>query len=124
MKGICYWTVLNGVESFENTAQRKILPFPTARKTFDLGMAEIGFSVHITSNELQRDLVLGSPGAYDWKGSVMLETTSLNGNRRTIIPSIKKERRIYYTDYFGKYHVCNFRNFGIHTVYQTSYTYI
>lgn len=82
MNGICYWTIARNSESFNKEAQQKIFPFIDLRQIaptnginiHNFGMAQIGFTLHITSNKLRRDMILGSPGVYNWKGLSVLDT--------------------------------------------------
>lgn len=111
MNGICYWTLIRNVTSFDKEAGNEILPLSSIAQQiismngihiYNHGMGQVGFSMHMTSNELMWDLILGSPGVFNWKGTPLLVTKSIYGKTRTIIPSIREERRIHTNDYLGK----------------------
>ena len=71
---------------------------------YNFGMSQVGFSMHMTSNDLKWDLILGNPGVFNWKGTPLLVTKSIHNKMQTVIPSIKNETSIHTNSYFGKYH--------------------
>ncbi|XP_076235049.1 integrin alpha-5 [Calliopsis andreniformis] len=109
MNGICYWTIVKNAKSFNEKTVHKMLPFiglpqiapSNGVGVYNFGMAQTGFSLHITSNELKRDIILGSPGIYNWKGLSLLYTDLFDDRTQIIIPSFKSESRIRDNDYFG-----------------------
>ncbi|XP_017761213.1 PREDICTED: integrin alpha-5-like [Eufriesea mexicana] len=109
MNGICYLSLINDIKSFEKEAESKILSFSNLDQTtimngmriYNFGMSQVGFSMHMTSNELKWDLILGSPGVYNWKGTPLLATQSIDSEMQTIIPSIKDEKAVQTNNYFG-----------------------
>nr|XP_033205662.1 integrin alpha-4-like [Bombus vancouverensis nearcticus] len=108
MYGICYLSLINSIKSFEKESKSKILSFvrlreaiDTKRYVYNFGMSQVGFSMHMTSNDLKWDLILGSPGVFNWKGMPLLVTKSVDGKMQNIIPSIKDEGSIRANNYFG-----------------------
>lgn len=108
MYGICYLSLINGIKSFEKESKSKILSFvrlreavDTKRYVYNFGMSQVGFSMHMTSNDLKWDLILGSPGVFNWKGMPLLITKSIDGEMQNIIPSIKDDGSIRVNNYFG-----------------------
>ncbi|XP_017793585.1 PREDICTED: integrin alpha-8-like [Habropoda laboriosa] len=110
MNGICYWSLVNNISSFEKEIENQILPLSNLGKAvhftnemyiYNYGMGQAGFSVHMTSDELKSNLILGSPGIFNWKGTPLLVTKPIYGQMQTIIPSIGNEGSIHSNDYFG-----------------------
>jgi len=67
-------------------------------------MGQIGFSIHMISQQHMRHVVLGSPGVYNWKGNVVLMTAKANDSfLKPIIPLSAKIKQLYNYNYFGKY---------------------
>ena len=111
MNGICYLSLINSTKSFEKKIETDILSFAKVQEAiyvygktniYNFGMSQVGFSMHMTSNDLKWDLILGSPGVFNWKGTPLLVTKSIRGKTQTVIPSIKNERSIHTNSYFGK----------------------
>ncbi|OAD54548.1 Integrin alpha-5 [Eufriesea mexicana] len=66
--------------------------------------AWIGATIAIenkTNPRIVWDLILGSPGVYNWKGTPLLATQSIDSEMQTIIPSIKDEKAVQTNNYFG-----------------------
>ncbi|KAK2575747.1 hypothetical protein KPH14_003637 [Odynerus spinipes] len=106
MSGMCYWIRANGIESFNQEANSN---YPLMSISYQIyrnapyyyGMGQVGFSAHMTSNELRWDVALGAPGALAWIGTPVLLTESILNNIQVIIPSVTKEKRRHYNGYFG-----------------------
>lgn len=110
MNGICYLSLINNIKSFEKETKSEILSFSNLDQTttmngmriYNFAMSQVGFSMHMISNESKWDLILGSPGVYNWKGTPLLATQSIHGEMQTIVPSIKDEKAVKTNNYFGK----------------------
>ncbi|KOX74851.1 Integrin alpha-8 [Melipona quadrifasciata] len=110
MNGICYLSLMNSTKSFEKETKTNILSFAKVQEAiytygktniYNFGMSQVGFSMHMTSNDLKWDLILGSPGVFNWKGTPLLVTKSIHDKTQTVIPSIKNEKNIHTNSYFG-----------------------
>lgn len=110
MNGICYLLLVNNIKFFENEVENKILLFsnysnfiyPNNRKVYNFEMSQIGFSINMVSIGLKWNLILGSPGVFNWKGLPLLVKKPIYGKIQFIIPSTKNEKRIRENSYFGK----------------------
>ncbi|KAL2744661.1 integrin alpha-8-like isoform X1 [Vespula maculifrons] len=109
MNGMCYWTTATNLESFEKDAEKMSLISINANQTtlwnniwlYDFGIGQLGFSADISSaNKLGLNVVLGSPGIFNWKGSAVLLTESTSGHRQIIIPNNKNTVPDFF-DYLG-----------------------
>lgn len=76
MHGICYWTSnttksepldINIIDPFRQSHNAYI--WNETEKHFYHKFGELGLSVHITENN--EDILIGAPGIYMWKGSVI-----------------------------------------------------
>lgn len=110
MNGICYLLLVNNIKFFENEVENKILLFSNYsnfiysnnRKVYNFEMSQIGFSINMVSIGLKWNLILGSPGVFNWKGLPLLVKKPIYGKIQFIIPSTKNEKRIRENSYFGK----------------------
>ncbi|KAG7202815.1 hypothetical protein KM043_009972 [Ampulex compressa] len=110
MNGVCYGSEARDSTTFQREAEIWLSPPLQAKQQaisisnvgiHNYGMAQLGFSLHISSNALRWDIATGAPGVFSSKGSVLLHTGSLTQSRKTIAPQIRYERNIQTDDYFG-----------------------
>ncbi|XP_024893200.1 integrin alpha-9-like [Temnothorax curvispinosus] len=108
MNGICYTTLARNAGAFKREAEERLLPLSNPAdditsknkiNIYNYAMGQTGFSLHMNSRH-EVNIVMGSPGVYNWKGDAIL--TSMNDSfSRTVIPSLAREQRVHSYNYFG-----------------------
>lgn len=106
-KGLCYW--LPAKTEHVNTIATSLIPLLPKKKNaiqaegssfYLYGYGEAGLSVHITQKiDDQREILLGAPGVFAWKGTVIRYKEN-NTNNSTIPEFSYKDKPKPYS-YFG-----------------------
>lgn len=111
MNGICYETLAINSGVFEREAKKLLTLTGSTNQIasknnigiYNYGVGQLGFSLHMNFLRYGTNVAMGSPGVYNWKGNVVLNTAVSNGPfSRTIIPSLVREERVHSYNYLGK----------------------
>lgn len=115
MNGMYYSTVISDSSDFDHAQVRRFFPVESKHqrqiqinltshmeKVYHYGMAQVGFSAHITADE--GDLILGAPGVLHWAGSIVMKKyTDREHKGASIIANVSSDLKSFeFNDYNGE----------------------